>query len=244
VLVPDSFRQIDGQRLHNRILRSLPQDTLDRIKPALQFVELRSGSAIDHVDETIQSMYFVNLGLISLVKIMRDGRSVEVGAVGIEGLADPAALFGIDRAIVESMVQIPGSAFRIDRNYLHREMVRDELLRDIIERYTHFIYGQLAQNAACNRLHHLEERCCRWILTGHDSALADSFSLTHEFLAMMLGTPRSSVSTVAKLLQHRNLIDYARGRITVLDRRGLKTGACECYADNIAEIERLCADPD
>ncbi len=108
-----------------------------------------------------------------------------------------------------------------------------------MERYWRFAFGQLAQTAACNRLHTLEERCCRWLLTSHDSALADSFPLTHEFLATMLGTTRSSVSLTAKVLHRAGYIDYVRGIITIVDRAGLEETSCECYAETTAEMNRL-----
>jgi CRP-like cAMP-binding protein len=108
-----------------------------------------------------------------------------------------------------------------------------------MQKYARFAFSQLAQTAACNRLHSLEERCCRWLLLAHDSALADNFSLTHEFLAMMLGVRRSGVSIVAHLLKKAGLIEYKRGRVTILDRAGLMDAACECYGSTQMQLQQL-----
>lgn len=234
-----SSRFVEPLGFTNRILLGLPHASLDRIKPFLEPLIMDKGQMIDKIDGPIRHLYFVNRGLVSVVKTMRDGRTVEIGAVGIEGITDPNALFGIDRALLETIVQIPGSAFRIDREVLKREMTKDAAFRDIMQRYVRFAFSQLAQTAACNRLHSLEERCCRWLLLAHDSALADNFSLTHEFLAMMLGVRRSGVSIVAHLLKKAGLIDYKRGRITILDRSGLADAACECYASTQSQLAEL-----
>jgi CRP-like cAMP-binding protein len=234
-----SSRLVEPLGFTNRILLTLPHASLERIKPFLEPLIMERGQMIDRIDGPIRHMYFVNRGLVSVVKTMRDGRTVEIGAVGIEGVTDPNALFGIDQALLETMVQIPGSAFRIEREVLKREMVKDNAVREIMQKYARFAFSQLAQTAACNRLHSLEERCCRWLLLAHDSALADNFSLTHEFLAMMLGVRRSGVSIVAHLLKKAGLIEYKRGRVTILDRAGLMDAACECYGSTQMQLQQL-----
>lgn len=215
--------------INNRILLALPAASLKRLRPMLEALETTRGQVIDHVDGPIRHLYFVNRGLVSVVKTMEDGRTVEVGAVGLEGVTDPNALFGIDQAVLETMVQVPGSALRIGRDDLMDQMARDRPLRELMERYTRFAYAQMAQTAACNRLHSLEERFCRWLLICHDCALSDEFPLTHEFLAMMLGVQRAGVSIAANFLKRAGLIDYARGRMTIADRAGIEDAACECY---------------
>ena len=229
----------EHDRINNRILLALPGPTLKPMRPALELLDLAKGQMIDHVDGPIRYMYFINRGLVSLVKRMKDGRAVEVGVVGIEGVTDPSALFGMDIAIIEAVVQIPATAFRIRRDQLAQVMATDDTLHDIMQKYTRFAFGQLAQTAGCNRLHSLEERCCRWLLICQDNALADSFPITHEFLATMLGVQRSGVSITASFLQKAGLIRYARGRVTIVNRAGLEDAACECYASTRAEIERL-----
>lgn len=233
----------EHDRINNRMLLALPPATVRRLRPALEFLATTKGQTIDHVDGPIRYLYFLNRGLVSLVKTMQDGRTVEVGAVGIEGVTDANAVFGIDTAIIETVVQIPGAAFRVHRDFLRQMTETDAALREIMQKYARFAFWKLAQTAACNRLHSLEERCCRWLLTAHDNALADSFPLTHEFLAMMLGVQRSGVSITAAYLQKAGLIRYARGRVTILDRGGLEDASCECYGATCAELNKLLLGP-
>jgi len=233
------IRAAGHREITNRILGSLPRATLKRILPDLEPLSTVRGQVIDQVDRPIEYLYFINRGLVSFVKTMQDGRTVEVGAVGIEGITDPNALFGIDKAIVGSIVQIPGTALRIRRAILLREMAMDDALREMMHKCARFAISQLVQTAACNRLHTLEERCCRWLLIAHDSALAKSFPLTHEFLAMMLGVQRAGVSVAARFLQKAGLIQYTRGRVTITDQSGLEDAACECYGAKRAELEKL-----
>lgn len=197
------------------------------------------GQIIDHVDAPIKDLYFINRGLVSLVKTMKDGRTVEVGTVGVEGVTGLNALFGIDAAIVETLVQIPSSAFRVRRDHLKHAMATDNAFRETMQKYARFALGQFAQTAAHNRLHSLEERCCRWLLICHDNARCDTFPLTQEFLAMMLGVQRSGVSIVAALLQKAGLIKYARGYVTIINRAALEDAACECYASTRGALDEL-----
>lgn len=177
----------------------------------------------------MEYVYFPNSGLISLVKSMSDGRTVEVGVIGVDGIAGLFSLYGIDWAIWEAVVQAPGEALRLRSTALRAEMARSETLSHLIQKYTFVFLSELAQTAACNRLHSLEERCCRWLLIAHDSATTDCFPLTHEFLALMLGVQRSGLSITANVLQKAGLIRYTRGRVTITDRQGLEEAACECY---------------
>jgi CRP-like cAMP-binding protein len=225
--------------MRNRLLRALPSATLDRLRPALTPIAMSRGEAIDRVDGPIENLYFVNRGFVSLIKTMHDGRSVEVGGVGIEGMTDPSSLFGVETAVLDTVVQIPGSAFRIRRDILAQEMSVDPALSQLMQSYHRFAYGQLAQTAACNRLHSLEERCCRWLLIAHDNALEDTFPVTHEFLAIMLGVQRSGVSIAAGILRRAELIDYTRGGVTILDREGLEACACECYGSLQRELDQI-----
>jgi cAMP-binding proteins - catabolite gene activator and regulatory subunit of cAMP-dependent protein kinases len=201
----------ESNGITNRILLALPESTLGRLRSVLVPMVTEKGQILDRVDGPIEHMYFVNRGLVSVVKTMRDGRVVEIGTVGVEGVTDPNALFGVERAVLETMVQIPGTAFAIKRDHLRREMARDGILRAMMERYARFAYSQIAQTSACNQLHSIEERCARWLLIAHDSALSDTFTLTHEFLAMMLGVRRVGVTIVANGLKKAGLIDYVLG---------------------------------
>ncbi len=239
----DLEAKVDADRITNRILGALPHTTLQRLLPELEPVTMARSQIIDQIDRSIEYLYFVDRGLISFVKTMQDGRSVEVGAVGIEGMTGANSLFGIDRAIVRSLVQIPGTALRIRRDVLKRETERDAVLLEVMHRCARFAMSQLVQTAACNRLHSLEERCCRWLLIACDSAHAATFPLTHEFLAMMLGVQRSGVSIAARFLQKAGLIEYTRGRVTVTDRPALEEAACECYGVMRAEFDKVFGSP-
>ena len=227
------------ENIANRILLSLPQSSLKRLQHALEFRTIAKNEPIDRLDQPIEYMHFVNRGLISFVKTMLDGRSVEIGVVGIEGVSNPYALFGINKAVLETMVQIPGTTFRIRRDKLMDIIAQDDALEEAFEKYVHFSVAAIAQTAACNRLHYLEERCCRWLLIAHDSARSDTFPLTHEFLAMMLGVQRAGVSITASVLQKAGLIQYRHGQITIINRSGLEDAACECYRVMGMEYDKL-----
>ena len=227
------------ENIANRILLSLPQSSLKRLQHALEFRTIAKNEPIDRLDQPIEYMHFVNRGLISFVKTMLNGRSVEIGVVGIEGVSNPYVLFGINKAVLETMVQIPGTTFRIRRDKLMDIIAQDDALEEAFEKYVHFSVAAIAQTAACNRLHYLEERCCRWLLIAHDSARSDTFPLTHEFLAMMLGVQRAGVSITASALQKAGLIQYRHGQITIINRSGLEDAACECYRVMGMEYDKL-----
>ena len=195
----------------------------------------RRRSAYAIISRPIKKLYFVNRGLISLVHSMRDGRTVEVGTIGVEGLAGFPALFGIGRATLECVVQVPGNALCASLDMLQSEAGRSRNFVPLLHRYYHLVVAQIAQTAACNRLHSLEQRCCRWLLIAHDSARTDTVPLTHEFLAMMLGVQRAGVSLAAKALQRAGHISYVRGHMTITDRAGLEAATCECY-DTIRQM--------
>ena len=140
----------------------------------------------------VEYAYFVDSGLISLIKMMEDGRSVEVAAVGTEGMLGLFAVYGFGRALVDHIVQVPATALRIERGKLQNAVTKHAALRRVMTRYLLLIAEQLAQVSACNRLHSLRQRCCQWLLTAHDNAMSDQFQLTHEFLASLLGAQRTS----------------------------------------------------
>ena len=181
----------DRNDIANRILLALPPAALNQIRSVLEPVSLIRGQPIAQVEQPLKHVYFVNRGLISVVKSMEDGRAVEIGAIGIEGMTSAITLLGFDKIVLEAVVQIPGSAFRMSRGAALEAMEKHKAFHRIVHDFARFALGQLGQTAACNRLHHLEARCCRWLLIAHDSALSDTSPLTHEFLAMMLGSQRS-----------------------------------------------------
>lgn len=223
----------------NHLLRSLAKASSKRLLPILEFQTLARGQVINPLDRPVDYHYFIDRGLISLVKTMQDGRSVEIGVVGIEGVTNPFSLFGMNRTATETIVQIAGDAFRVKHAALKRAMAEDDALRETLERYALFAFSAVTQTAACNRLHYIEERCCRWLLICHDSAGSDTFRLTHEFLAMMLGVQRAGVTIAANFLQKAGLIRYLHGQVTITNRTGLEQAACECYAAMHKEYEKV-----
>lgn len=205
----------------------------------VQVVELKRGMVLHHADEPVKRIYFINRGMVSIVKAMEDGRMVEVSATGIEGMTTPEVLFGANAALLDGIVQIPGSAFVIERSELVFAIANDRLLGNLLQDYLHLSMQRLAQTAACNRLHSLVQRCSRWLLIAHDSARADTFPLTHEFLAIMLGVQRPGVSIAMQLLQKSGFVRYVRSDVSIADRRGLEGTACECYASLQQQLHDL-----
>ena len=169
------------------------------------------GGAVEHA-------YFINGGLVSLLKVMEDGRSVEIAAVGAEGLLGLFAAYGFSHALVDHIVQVPATALRINRSKLQNEISKHAALRRVMTHYLLLVAEQLAQVSACHRLHSLEQRCCQWLLIAHDNVSSDEFQLTHEFLASLLGAQRTSVTTITGRLQKRGQIGYSHGRISILYR--------------------------
>ena len=228
-----------GHRMiSNRILSERPPEVCEEVLRACRLVEFRSGYTIYRGGGAISYAYFVDSGLVCLLKHMEDGRAVEVAAVGAEGLLGVLSVFGSGGVLADYVVQIPTVAHRIDLTVLQREMSKHVALHSLIARFLSLLAAQFAQGSACNRLHSLEQRCCTWLLIAHDNAASDMFQLTHEFMALLLGVQRPSVSMTANGLQRRGLIRYSHGHVTILDRTGLEETACECYRTRCRQIEQ------
>lgn len=226
------------EKILNRILLALPHSVCDEVLRHCDYVELASGQVIYAAAGTVEYAYFINSGLVSLIKAMEDGRSVEIAAVGSEGFLGLFAAYGFDRALVDHIVQVPAVALRISQKHLQNEMMKHDALHRVMTRYLLLVAEQLAQVSACNRLHSLEQRCCQWLLVAQDNAFSDEFQLTHEFLGSLLGAQRSSISTTANALQKCGLIHYSHGRISILDRAALEAAACECYRTRRSQIDQ------
>ena len=217
-------------KISNLILLSLPPAVRDEVVRQCERVELAAGQVIYAAADAVQHAYFVDSGVISLVKFMEDGRSAIVAGIGIEGLVGLfTTAHRADRAFADHIVEVPTTAFRIPSGTLHHLTSKHEALNRAIVQYLLLSAELLVQVSACNRLHLLEQRCCHWLLVAHDNAFADQFHLTHEFLAALLGVERSSVSATAGALQRRGSISYSHGRVSVVDRAALESTACECY---------------
>jgi CRP-like cAMP-binding protein len=228
-----------GSTWPNRLLVSLKQADQDDLLPHLESVMLDYRQPLYDAYQRIEFVHFIESGVASLVNTMANGVSAEVGTVGNEGVVGLPILLGDDQAPTSVYMQVPGRGLRMRAAIFREKMERSGPLRTIMLRYAHTFFNQVAQSAACAHFHSLEQRCCRWLLTTRDRMPSDEFPLTQEFLAMMLGVRRPGVTMAACALRRAKLIDYRRGRVTILDRRGLEDTACECYAMAKAEIDRL-----
>lgn len=170
---------------------------------------------------------------------MANGDAAEVGTIGNEGIVGLPLVLEDERVPTSVYVQVPGTGLRMKASLFKNELARSASLRSVMHRYTHAFFNQVAQSAACNQFHSLEQRCSRWLLMTHDRMGSDSFLLTQEFLAMMLGVQRTGVTAAASALQHAGLISYKRGNVMILDRCGLERRSCECYGISKAEFDRL-----
>lgn len=226
-------------KVQNLILNSLSDAERSELLTHASLVALPRGRVLHRPEETVHRIYFIERGMLSLVKEMNDGRVIEIGAQSKEGVTTPEVLIDSDKAIFTGEVQVPISAWVVDRRLVLSLMEKCPTLKSLVHGYFHISIGQVGQTAACNRLHSLEERCCRWLLTAHDGAGADTFPLTHEFLAMMIGAPRAGVTIASNLLRRAGYIDYTRGRVTIVNRRGLEQASCECYGTMRNAIKQL-----
>lgn len=223
----------------NQLLSALPQEEFERLWPNLEFVSLAFQQVLSEANQAIEYVYFPNNGIISLVTITEDGGTVEAATVGNEGMVGISVFLGVDKVPVQAISQMPGDALRMRTETFKREITPNSPLYPLLLRYTQVLISQLSQTVACNRLHSVEERCCRWLLLCQDRVRSNQFALTQETLAQMLGVRRASVSVVAAILQKAGLIRYTRGKITILDRAGLEAASCECYRVVKAEFDRL-----
>lgn len=222
----------------NLILMRLDQDEYARLRPELHYVTLSFKQAVHEQGKAIEYAWFPESGVISLVKQLDDGNAIETGTVGNEGMVGLSAVFGVNRASSRAFCQVPGRALRLSAEVVLAERRRGGQFAELLLRYANATMAMLAQGLACNRAHSLEERMCRWLLMTHDRVDADSFPLTQEFLAQMLGVRRPTVNLAGTSLQRAGLIRYSRGRITIVDRKGLEETSCECYAHMRDEITR------
>lgn len=225
-----SKRDGDGHPIRNQILLSLPRNEWDRVHPNLEFVRLTLRQVIHEAGETLKSGYFCNSGMFSVLTVMPDGKSVEVGLVGKEGFSAVPLVAGFRTSSTRTVVQAEATAFRIDAALLRIALRECPTLERQLQRSAQFMALQAVQIAACNRLHEVDERLARWLLMTQDRIDSNSLPLTQEFIAQMLGTRRSSVTVSAGTLQKAGLITYTRGNVTILNRGRLQEAACDCYS--------------
>ncbi|NMG22455.1 Crp/Fnr family transcriptional regulator [Brasilonema bromeliae] len=228
--------------IKNRLLASLPKEEQERLQPHLELIPLEYKQLLYIPNEPIQYVYFPNYGVISLITIMQNGDAVEVATIGNEGMVGLPILLGANTIPGQALVQVPGEGLRIKVDVFQREVTPGSPLYKLLQRYTQALFNSIAQLVACNRLHSIEERFCRWVLMTQDRVGKNEFPLTQEFLGQMLGVRRASVSVVAAMIQKAGLITYKRGKMTILDREGLEDVTCECYVMIKDEFESLVDD--
>jgi CRP-like cAMP-binding protein len=213
----------------NTIFASLPQNERERLHAALESVSLKFGQVLYEPGKAIQHVYFPINCLISLLTAVDKRRSLEVGMVGNEGMAGMPFILGMGVSGVRAIVQGGGDALRMAAGPFRIEFERSPALREALYRYMYALMAQISQTAACNRFHEAEPRLARWLLMTRDRVMSDEFPLTHEFLAHMLGMRREGVTEAASVFKRRKLITYRRGKIQILDLKGLKAASCSCY---------------
>jgi CRP-like cAMP-binding protein len=239
---PSGVRSQHAGAQPNRLLGMLQQlapEEYERLLPSLTRVELPQGHLVFAPLVPIPFVYFPEGCAASIIRIMRDGRRVEVSTTGLEGLVGLSVFLGTDRSPLHCVIQVRGTAQRIDAEALRAAAGVGSVLHGLLQRYTQYLFDQATVSTACIHLHGLIERCARWLLATHDRVPGDVFELTQAYIATMLGVHRPAVTLAAGSLQDAGLIRYRRGRITIIDRAGLENAACECYRADRDDLERL-----
>jgi CRP-like cAMP-binding protein len=210
--------------------------------PKLEFVRLKTHQMLHETGDTLKSAYFPDSGLVSILSVFPDGKSVEVGLVGREGFIGLPLVAGFRTAPTRAITQIEGSAFRVDSAALLAVLPQCPRLERRLQQFAQILAMQVTQIAACNRLHEVNERLARWLLMSADRIGSNSVALTQELIAQMLGTRRSSVTVAAGMLQRAGLITHARGEVQIIDRLKLEEASCECYRIMMHQVEEWRAD--
>lgn len=228
------------QPFRNCLLSSLPELEIDKFHARLSPVVLKHNQTLHHAGERVDTVYFLEQGVCSIVATLKDGDTVEVGLVGRDGFIGLPALLGTGYSFTRNVMQSPGTGYSVKARALE-ELCFDGAceLRRRMFRSIHGLLVQSAQAAACNRVHPLEERLSRWLLSCQDRMQADSLAVTHEALAIMLGTRRSTVTLAVGMLQKNGSIELSRGRVKIKSRVALEGTACECYSVVNEEYARL-----
>lgn len=237
----DAGAELDGSR-GNVLLATLSEEDRALLLPELERVSLEVGEVLYEPDAPITHVYFVHSGVASVVSAMAEG-TVEVGTTGREGFVGVPILLHADSSPTRTFIQVAGAADRMTASRLRELVAQSVTLERALYRFVQSYLEQVAQTAACNRLHTLEERCARWLLMTQDRIGSERLPLTQQFLSFMLGVHRPAVTLAAGALQKAGLIRYSRGKVTILDRTGLEAAACACYELTRRSVERLVGDP-
>ena len=225
--------------LQNNLLQALPPEDHALLAPHLINVECERGRLLYDPGDPIDHIYFPHDGVISLMTLMDNGAAIESTTIGPEGALGLMAAVAPRQSLSRAIVQTPVKASKISAERLHEAWERSPRIRDLVDRHTEALYGHAIQSVACNALHSVEARFCRWLLTCHDRISTDTVALTQEFLADMLGVQRTTVTAVARSLQEKGAIRYRRGVVDIVDRQALEALTCECYGVIRRNYERL-----
>jgi CRP-like cAMP-binding protein len=228
-----------SSREGNHLLAALSAEEFTPLEPWLEPISLPRGDVLARPGEPIEYAYFPTSGMVSVVALMSKGLGAEVATVGNEGMIGLPIFLGAGSSPFHLMAQLSGNAIRIQAQRLEKALLPDSRLAALLRTYSQAFFVQTAQNAACNGIHPISMRAARWLLATHDRAESDTFYLTQDFLAFMLGVARQSVGIAVGELADRDLISYVRGQMRVLDRPGLERASCECYGIVRAEFDRL-----
>ncbi|MGJ5629117.1 Crp/Fnr family transcriptional regulator [Nostoc sp. CALU 1950] len=223
----------------NKLLAALPASDYERLVPHLKLVSLPTRQVIYEPGKPITQVYFPQNAVVSIVTSMKDGSMVEVGIVSNEGMVGIPIILGGNTTTTKAFVQVSGIGMQMDADVLKTEFDRGGAIQNLLLRYIRAVYSELTQGCACNRLHTLEERLARWLLTVSDRLESENFPLTQEFIAQMLGVRRSGVTVAASTLSRAGMIRYQRGQINILNRENLEATSCECYRVIQNEFARL-----
>ncbi len=225
--------------IENQILAALSAAEYQRLVPYLELVELEIKQVLYEVGEPITHVYFPHQAIVSLVSNLEDGSTVEAGIVSNDGMVGLPVIWGGNTTTTTAFVQVADGAIRMKAALLIAEFNRGSELQSLLLRYTQALFTQVTQTAVCNRVHTIEERLARWLLTVSDRMQSDKFPLTQEFIAQMLGCRRSGVTVAAGILSRAGIITYRRGNIAILNREHLEDASCECYSIIKNESTRL-----
>lgn len=223
---------------NNHLLTVLPSDDYERLTPILEPVTLSTGQVLYEPNQPIESAYFPTTAVIAHLNLMEGGREVETALVGNEGMIGVPLILGTDRIPMRAIVQIPGTALRIPAKVLQSELNVNRSLQSLLLRYVQTLMNQIAQNLTCTQLHATQERCCYLLLLLQDRVGTPDLFLTQDLLARMVGVRRDRISEIIGTLERAGLIDHQRGRVTILDRFGLESAACDCYQILRSQFDR------
>lgn len=229
--------------VENKILLGLPRKERALILSKSEYLSFPAHTLLTEMSEAIEFCYFLNGGVVSIIHVMTDGKSVEVGLTGKEGFVGLPLIVGYSTSPTRAIVQIEAAGYKIGARDLKNILSACPKLKEGLHRYSQELSVQAIQIAACNRLHEVDERLARWLLMSQDRVGKSTFPLTQEFISHMLGTRRASVTVAAGILQKAGLITYTRGKVTIENRAGLKSASCECYEAINRQIESWQKEP-